>query len=230
MKATRPIGFLLFCILLSGVIANAQLSPRLQQLRNTEFDNITRPQGLPSGNVSDILQDKRGYMWFATRSGLCRYSGQTMTVYMPDYADTNSISSSDVLSLFEDTDGTIWVGTTGRGLNVFHPTTGAFTHGTPGLDNHSGAEEFVVSMFRDRAGVLWIGSLAGLTSVVEEPGNQRQSIHYRHDSNDPGSLSDNYVRAITEDPWDASRHSSGMYFYRLQSGDFVDVKELILLK
>jgi hypothetical protein len=30
--------------------------------------------------------------------------------------------------------------------------------------------------------------------------------------------------------WDAGRYSSGMYFYRLTAGSFMDIKKMIVLK
>jgi hypothetical protein len=30
--------------------------------------------------------------------------------------------------------------------------------------------------------------------------------------------------------WDASRYSSGVYFYRIEAGDFVDTKRMVYLK
>ncbi|MCY7422195.1 MAG: hypothetical protein LH478_10700 [Chitinophagaceae bacterium] len=30
-------------------------------------------EGLPHSSVNSILQDKKGFMWFCTPDGLCRY-------------------------------------------------------------------------------------------------------------------------------------------------------------
>ena len=30
--------------------------------------------------------------------------------------------------------------------------------------------------------------------------------------------------------WDGSKYSSGQYFYKIESGDFVDTKKMMLLK
>jgi hypothetical protein len=38
------------------------------------FTHLTTNDGLSQGYVGDILQDRRGFMWFATRDGLNRYA------------------------------------------------------------------------------------------------------------------------------------------------------------
>lgn len=69
MIAPRHISFFLLCTLFSGPFVQAQLSPRLQQLRNITFDHITSEQGLPTDAAEAVFEDSRGFMWFGTQNG-----------------------------------------------------------------------------------------------------------------------------------------------------------------
>ncbi len=40
-----------------------------------QFSHVSLKDGLSQNNVQSILQDSKGYMWFATESGLNRYDG-----------------------------------------------------------------------------------------------------------------------------------------------------------
>ena len=50
-------------------------------MRNLKFTHLTTNDGLSQGYVTAILQDRRGFMWFATRDGLNRYDGNAFVVY-----------------------------------------------------------------------------------------------------------------------------------------------------
>lgn len=43
--------------------------------------------GLPSGHVTQVLQDEQGLMWFATWNGLCRYDGYDFQTFKPQAGD-----------------------------------------------------------------------------------------------------------------------------------------------
>lgn len=45
------------------------------------FENSGVNEGLPHSSVYSILQDKKGFMWFGTADGLCRYDGSEMTTF-----------------------------------------------------------------------------------------------------------------------------------------------------
>ena len=49
-------------------------------VRDLRFAHLTTNDGLSQGYVTAILQDRRGFMWFATRDGLNRYDGNTFVV------------------------------------------------------------------------------------------------------------------------------------------------------
>jgi len=51
------------------------------QESHLKFTHLTTNDGLSQGYVTDIIQDRRGFMWFATRDGLNRYDGNTFVVY-----------------------------------------------------------------------------------------------------------------------------------------------------
>ena len=64
-------------------------------------------------------------MWFGTRNGLNRFDGTTFKIYRNDITDSLSIGSNSILSLFEDRQGRLWVGTY-KGVYIYDPVHDAF--------------------------------------------------------------------------------------------------------
>lgn len=74
--------------------------------------NFSVKDGLPSGIVYDCLQDKQGFMWFATAAGLARFDGANFKVFTTE----DGLTNNEVLQIALDPDGSIWIfpfGTTG---------------------------------------------------------------------------------------------------------------------
>ncbi|MBI5915149.1 MAG: hypothetical protein HY842_07205, partial [Bacteroidetes bacterium] len=65
---------------------------------------------LADGLTFDILQDKQGFLWFATEFGLVKYDGHSLKTYRPIPNDTNSLASEFTSCLAEDSNGHLWVG------------------------------------------------------------------------------------------------------------------------
>src|SRR6201997_5262807 len=95
-------------------------------LRDLKFTHLTSNDGLSQGYVTAILQDRQGFMWFATRDGLNRYDGNSFAVYKNNPNDPDSLSSNFLQDLVEDDQGYLWIATN-NGLNKFDPVTDRFT-------------------------------------------------------------------------------------------------------
>lgn len=78
-----------------------------------EVFRIGVEQGLSHRIVYDVLEDRQGYMWFATREGLNRYDGHRFVSYTHFPGDSLSIPDSKVRTVFESSNGTLWVGSEG---------------------------------------------------------------------------------------------------------------------
>ncbi|MFN3999950.1 two-component regulator propeller domain-containing protein [Algoriphagus sp.] len=88
--------------LFSAYFSNSQiLTPR--------FENISVTEGLPHNSVYSITQDLRGYMWFGTADGLCRYDGSRLIVFKYKAKHDQDIVNNFVRGkLLEDKVGNIW--------------------------------------------------------------------------------------------------------------------------
>ena len=95
-------------------------------VRHLKFSHLTTNDGLSQGYVTAILQDRRGFMWFATRDGLNRYDGNTFVVYKNNPKDPTSLSSNFIQALMEDVHGDLWIATN-TGVNRFDPTIERFS-------------------------------------------------------------------------------------------------------
>ena len=145
------------------------------------FIHLTTNDGLSQNNVKAILQDRRGFMWFATQDGLDRYDGNAFVVYKHDPNDPGSLSANLVMDFIEDDQGYIWIATYTGGVDKFDPRTERFTRyrHDPGNPNSIGADS-VNTIARDSRGYLWFGTEAnGLDKFDPATG---RFTHYLNDS------------------------------------------------
>ena len=110
------------------LLALCCLFPLVAQKPHLRFERLSLNEGLSQGTVYQILQDRRGMMWFATEDGLNSFDGFRFRHYKYDPQNPNSLSNNYVTSLLEDGSGALWIGTWGGGLNRFDPATGVFSH------------------------------------------------------------------------------------------------------
>ena len=96
-------------ILLTFALIVLHTSILLAQFENIQSSQITTRDGLNDNRITCILKDSRGFMWFGTQTGLCRYDGYNFIVYSNDGLDTNSISSNNICDIREDIEGNLWI-------------------------------------------------------------------------------------------------------------------------
>lgn len=73
------------------------------------FTHLTTRQGLASEYVYSILQDKQGFMWFATANGLQRYDGRKIISFRAGPADTAFLPGEEIFQILIDKRERYWV-------------------------------------------------------------------------------------------------------------------------
>jgi two-component system sensor histidine kinase ChiS len=159
------------------------------------FEHFNVDKGMPA-YVSYILQDRTGYLWFATWSGLYKYDGYNFISYKHDLDDTTSIIDNTLSTLYEDKAGVLWIGSW-LGLEKFDYTTNTFIHYIPNpSDTGKGDCNSVWAICEDKYGVLWVGTGDGLYKFNRATG---KFTRLQYDSTDTGSISHNAINSIYED-------------------------------
>lgn len=154
------------------------------------------PAGKSFVHITGMVQDKQGYMWFASKNGLFRYDGYQLKQYRNNPLDENSISSDALECICVDKNGILWIGTFNSGLDRFDPSNESFKHFKHDANDEGSISSDTVSVvFSDKNGTLWLGA-----NCLEEfnPGTDK-FIHYRNKPGDHTSISCNDVRTIYED-------------------------------
>ena len=77
--------------------------------------------GFKYDEVTDIIQDNRGYIWMANQIHLVRYDGYEFKFYRPNKKDRNYNSEDYLYHLMEDNDGNILGSTFGKTIWKFNP-------------------------------------------------------------------------------------------------------------
>jgi len=168
--------------------------------------------GLAHGRVSQIYQDRKGYLWFATWEGLSRFDGERFVNYGPK----DGLPYLLINSVTEDAQGRLWVATHSGGIARFlddpRERAGVGSDAAARTSTNTGASagaasaradtlaarrkfaayrvdasresNVVGSVLFDRDGTLWAATTAGLYRArVDSAGTPRFEIAVADPSN-----------------------------------------------
>lgn len=138
------------------------------------FRHYTNKDGLSHNTVYHSIQDKRGFMWFATDDGLNRFDGQNFIVYRNNSWLQNSggLLHDHILSLFEDSTGRIWV-CTENGVCYYDYDTNKF-YPLRTLTGKS-SEEYAIRLVEDNRRNLWF---INYSDIFKYDMNTHEKISY----------------------------------------------------
>ena len=145
MIKSRFFFLLLVCIFSLNV--QAVLAERQYYFRTLDINN-----GLSQNTVYDIIQDRTGFLWFATANGLNRYDGLSFQVFVKE---NGGLGNNFVTALYEDASGQIWVGTD-DGVYIYTPETESFRYFDMKSDLGTTMRSTVSVIQGDEQGNVWI--------------------------------------------------------------------------
>lgn len=146
--------FICFAILLSTFLSffsAAQSIPDERQIKlTTKFNYYTKAQGLDQVTVIYIVEDKLGFIWLGTPTGVFRFDGENFKHFTPA---NSGLSGAFITSLYIDSKQQLWVGTE-TGLNLYQPDLEKFES----FFERGLADEYIWSIFEDSQNRYWIGA------------------------------------------------------------------------
>jgi len=190
-----------------------------------KFEHLSLQEGVAHNLTYCMMKDSKGFLWFGTMYGLARYEGSGYTIFKHNPDDPASISFDDIISLFEDSKGNIWIGTWGGGLNQYNPYKGEFTRFVYHDNNPNSLNDNVVwAICEDKDGDIWIGTQKGGLNRFNPKTNK--FTHYKFEESNPGSISSNMILSLLCDSkgnlWVGTSNSLSRFNYQNNSfEDFV---------
>ncbi|MCL6217001.1 hybrid sensor histidine kinase/response regulator transcription factor [Zunongwangia pacifica] len=177
-------------------------------------------------SIHKMKMDHHGKVWIGTSTGLnyVNPAGEIVHTLQQKKQSENSLIHNRIGTLANASNGNIWIGTDGGGLDLYHPASKKFTHLTH-IENNtkSLSNDYILSILEDKQDRVWVGTyLGGLNRLDKKSGNFK---HYLEGK--PGDGSD--VRAIFQSSnghiW-VGTNQGGLYLYNEQEDKFNYIEKL----
>ncbi len=147
----------------------------LNLLEGSEFKHFFTNQG-NLRYIRHLHQDKNGTIWLASSDGIVRFNPDELIKnpnaylsYKMNLNDINSIACNDIKTIFEDSEGIIWIGSAGGGLSKFIPKT---THEKEYFNSYTTkdglAGDIVSGIMEDNQKNLWVSTENGISKFERQ--------------------------------------------------------------
>ncbi len=124
------------------------------QAQQFNYYTLSADNKLPSSEVYTILQDKKGFMWFATDRGVSRFNGTHLT----NYTTANGLADNTVLRMCEDRKGRIWFASLSGEICYWENDTIRKTPASDIVRKCTTSHGIIISIYADSADNIWITS------------------------------------------------------------------------
>lgn len=78
------------------------------------YYHYTTTDGLASSTVYQIIQDRKGFIWFATINGISKFDGKHFTTFRTN----DGLNSNSIISMVEGKNDELYIGNYEKGINV----------------------------------------------------------------------------------------------------------------
>lgn len=205
----------LLCLSLSG----------FAQTYYTTIKTFNEAEGFNATETSYITQDKKGFIWIASRNGLFRFNGTTFKHYTHNAGDSFSLAANQVNFCYQDKDGDYWVGIFGKGLYRFNDSTEQFIKWKNKNTQEINVTQLynVIAPFEDSHGRLWMSAATiGIIRINKKEGTAK--LFNVCDQQNPVDLfrSCRWVHHFSEDNdgWFWLSSNDGMIHFNPSNGAF----------
>ncbi len=163
----------------------------LKNFKISEFSNDLLTPALPWGNITDVVYDGIGRIWFGTQiSGIYYIDLQTDKIYhVSEFVTNNQLTNiPEITTLAIGADSNIWIGTFGNFIYVLNPKT--FEVENVNYKNYELLRNldvmYVLSITSDNDSSVWIGTNGGGVQLMNVFTRNVQLFSYN--PNDPKGL------------------------------------------
>lgn len=184
---------------------------------NPVFEKIHLEEGPQDNDITFVFEDASNRIWIGTWNGLYRYHENNQTT-------TKVIDHYQVLTIVEDNDGALWMGTYYYGLIKFDTATQEITN-IEHQENQptSLPNNRIWTLHKDTKGNIWAGTFGGgLSKLTNENGNVTFRTWKERDG-----ISSNSIIGILEDQhgnlWISG--NNGISKFNVESNTFANYYE-----
>jgi signal transduction histidine kinase/ligand-binding sensor domain-containing protein len=146
-----------------------------------------------------IPEDDTHLLLGVDQGGINRFDmiSKTFEYFIYDNLNEDGLNNNGIWCLYRDSEGILWVGTSGGGINYINPRQSKFKLYRHTNNPNSLSYNFTGCLFEDHEGMIWIGTDDGGVNIYDPvKGIFKQ---FKHIEYDPNSISGDVIRSITED-------------------------------
>ena len=121
---------------------------------------FNKSSGLPTDEANTVLQTKDGYLWVGGYGGLLRFDGTNFR----NFSTEGAIATPSIRTLFQDSAGRLWVGSSDAGAFLYDDESKRFT-AVPRTDKYGflSIRDFVEGL----DGTIYVASTSGVCEIQD---------------------------------------------------------------
>lgn len=181
----------------------------------------TGNSGLPGNYINCFMKEKNNTWWIGTLGGgAAEFDGINWNIYN---TDNSPLLSNSISCIAEDGQGNIWIASDGKGISIYN-RSGLFAVKPESKESVPIKLELLQNFpnpFNPTTTIRYNVSVAGFVSIKVFDVLGRETATLVNEEKTPGTYKINF---------NANNLSSGVYFYRMQAGSFIQTRKMLLLR
>ncbi len=130
------------------------------------FDTYSVKEGLAQSSVYSVKQDKNGYLWIGTASGLSKFNGTNFI----NYTTENGLADGAVKTIYIDQNEVVWIGHVDGGISRIKNDS---------IEIVLQMSADITSFEEDNDGNLWIASFKGGVTKISNPNASKKELKFK---------------------------------------------------